>query len=149
MKNKLCKLMFILCLFSVFGETGKCSADKNKENPENLEEKMPVIIDRGYKIIGGKNSQTLDLHKNLDPQVLGELIAREGLSVHPNQEKIEIYYSEIGKLVETIKKELCSVNKGGSYEVWLQIEGGISGVLNVFVSASTQTGIKAIINCHS
>lgn len=58
--------------------------------------------------------------------------------------KSELSLSSISEEVKKYKKNLCSANKGGSFEIWFSFEGNIGMV--VFGSAF-ETGIKAIINC--
>lgn len=52
--------------------------------------------------------------------------------------------NDIKQKIQSINDTLCSVNKNGSYEVWLSTDvGGSFGI-----SASVKSGIKAIINCN-
>lgn len=108
------------------------------------QEKLPVIINKGYKIVGENNIQALLEHEDRKPSPMGRLSLGAAIL---EKEKVDIDYGKISKLVSSIRDKLCSVNQEGSYEVWLQVEGGAS--LGVFVSASAQTGIKAIINCSA
>jgi hypothetical protein len=157
------KLFFILFLCNLLIAPGKCLIDAKQEMDES-QENLPVIVNRGYKIINGKTAQILlrkedsaQLYSNginsLSKEPISGLMAKEKgahnsqeevkLAI-PVEEKVLISFEKISSLVNTIKSKLCSVNKEGSYEVWLQVEGGASGI---FVSASAQTGIKAIIDC--
>ncbi len=146
------RFFLILVLVFITSISEKCLADMSESH-----EKLPVIINRGYKIVGEENLQALLGGENRKSSSIGELNREEagkmrtpntkqGTRVVPVEEKTNIDYGKIGDLVSLIRSKLCSVNQEGSYEVWLQVEGGASGV---FVSASAQTGIKAIINCSA
>lgn len=58
--------------------------------------------------------------------------------------KSKLDLSSVSKVVEKYKKNLCSVNKGGSFEIWFSFEGGIGMVV---FGSGFDTGIKATINC--
>ena len=144
------RLFSILILIFVLSVSGKCLMDASES-----QEKLPIIINKGYRIVDGNNVQELFERKDGKSSPIGKsnfdavekMItqnSKQNMSLVPVEEKADIDYGKISKLVSSIRNELCSVNQAGSYEVWLQVEGGASGV---FVSASAQTGIKAIINC--
>jgi len=154
--SNVCRFCSTLVLIVMFSVSGKCLTDQMQEVRES-EEKLPVIINRGYKIVDENNIQALlededrkfsSIEKS-NLSAAKEMITRnskQNKRLVPVEEKADIDYGKISKLVSSIRNELCSVNQGGSYEVWLQVEGGASGI---FVSASAQTGIKAIINCST
>ncbi|MBX9976913.1 MAG: hypothetical protein K2X98_01520 [Alphaproteobacteria bacterium] len=154
MKNN----FFIILLLSSLNFSVQSNEPKTHKKNES-QEKMPVLITKGYRILSKKNTSSPNRDDNADlsfnpsgmnpkemmssPQHTKHNQENDALLV-PENEEDSIDYKKISVLVTTIKKNLCAVNHEGSYEVWLQIEGGASGV---FVSASAQTGIKAIINC--
>ncbi len=127
----------ILVLIVMFSTSEKCLTEQIQDVKES-EEKLPVIINRGYKVLDGKSVQEFAYDNAISNLKKDRLV--------PIEEKADIDYGKISKLVSSIRSKLCSINQDGSYEVWLQVEGGASGV---FVSASAQTGIKATINCST
>ena len=135
-------LSVLLPIF-IFSMPGKSLADQKPEEAA-FQEKMPVIINKGYVLLE-KNEAAKLLAQSDHKENISGFVANDKVLVLL-AEKDEIDYGKISRLVLKIRHELCSVNQEGGYEVWLQVEGGLSGV---FVSASAQTGIKAIINCSS
>lgn len=123
-------LIFILVGVSVQAE----------ENPPiNYNDKFPVLVDKKYAEIS--NLEKKSHHSEYEYR---DKAIFEG---EKKQERLEIDYIKYEKIKEFIikfKQQLCSVNKNGAYEIWLQTEIGAGGV---FVNATAQTGIKAIINC--
>lgn len=61
----------------------------------------------------------------------------------PQNIKADFDYEELGNKIKEIRTELCKVNKGGSYKIWL----ALTGSAGIMISASAETGFKAIIHC--
>lgn len=132
------KLFSILMIFSGFGVMKDCLSGQ-KQAEVTKQEKMPIIMHRGYNLLDKSEAgKLLNQWNGINGDSLKDKIA---ISV-PDKDKID--YEVISELVSSIRNRLCLVNPGGSYEVWIQVEGGASWVV---VSGSVQTGIKAIINC--
>ncbi|MBX9787106.1 MAG: hypothetical protein K2Y08_07195 [Alphaproteobacteria bacterium] len=141
MEKEINKWLSVLLPIFVLSMPGKSLANQKPEEVA-LQEKMPVIINKGYVLLEKNEAAKLLSQSGLKENNLG-VVANDKVAVSL-AEKDEIDYGKISRLVSKIRHELCAVNQEGGYEVWLQVEGGLSGV---FVSASAQTGIKAIINC--
>jgi hypothetical protein len=138
--------LIILFVLAVLLKSNLVSAEVLSSNKSS--DKLPVLIDKGKLILEqGKdisknllldNKIKLMLSEDFKGSTHGPILAESVL------EKAFVDYDQIGTLISNVTEKLCKINKNGSYEVWLQFEGSGSGI---FISASAQTGIKAIINC--
>lgn len=146
------KITYILFFISINTNNSIANQDVRTEAPT-----IPVMINKGYKVITKtpENLSTKTNPKNSfklysQPQALfpyGEYPSDNtiGKFLIPQNEEHNIAYTSIGEKIKSVRKYLCEVNENGSFEVWFEFT--VSG--GVFVSASGQSGLKAIINCGS
>ena len=142
------KITYILFFITINTNSSIANQDVRTEAPT-----IPVMINKGYKVITKtpENLSTKNSFKpHSQPQALfpyGEFPSDNtiGKSVIPQNEEHNIAYNSIGEKIKSVRKYLCEVNENGSFEVWFEFT--VSG--GVFVSASGQSGLKAIINCGS
>ena len=141
----------LVCLVAT-SATGKCLTVQT-EGESASQQKMPIIISRGY----------VRLEKNEASKLLAQRGLKENISEYsasaPSTDRVavgvaeisEVDYGEINTRVTEIKNNLCPLNPEVTYEVWLQktkgTSGGLSWVVSLIYSASSEGGMKAIINC--
>jgi len=146
------KIYSMLVVFVAFSASGECLAAQKQGDVANSA-KMPVLINKNYVVVGKNEAEKLLGQSGIKENTVRSMISDSSADkiVMGVAEISNADYKEINMRVSEIKSNLCLSNSGVTYEVWLQqakeTSGGLSWVVSLIHSDSSESGIKAIINC--